>query len=394
MIDLIRRKLLISSCAMFISESVRAKDSVQSKYTTVTPEMFGAVGDGVNDDTTAIERMFEADADIISFSSHSIYKLSKTIIYKGKIKVFAANAKFLCDGDAFCFIDASGSEWNGGTFSPIKKPYIITRDTSTWEIIAEGFLSGTNGYEPSGNDLDIARRLNGTILSQNISCNLVFTSSTSNPVTNIKINNVTGTFCSIILEGCSYSEVNNCHLHGGQWDAIIFWNGVDSPANDYKTKKNYFFSRGLYNQVKDNKCFYSGHNGILFAGNDYFKVENNETFKNGESGIKTMQFDGHFHESIISRHGMIIGNISYDNYYDGIDVAASFPDDKKITTAHYTAGNHLYNNRRTGLWSNGIGNVSHKDIAHDNGYYGVLFKDKQNNLNNLSEYNNFKFYKK
>ncbi|HCU2193468.1 TPA: hypothetical protein OUI54_005403, partial [Klebsiella variicola] len=65
MIDLIRRKLLISSCAMFISESVRAKDSVQSKYTTVTPEMFGAVGDGVNDDTTAIERMFEADADII-----------------------------------------------------------------------------------------------------------------------------------------------------------------------------------------------------------------------------------------------------------------------------------------------------------------------------------------
>lgn len=53
----------------------------------VTPEMFGAVGDGITDDTDAFLRMANSSRNLVIFGNKKKYRLSETIRYRGNVSV-------------------------------------------------------------------------------------------------------------------------------------------------------------------------------------------------------------------------------------------------------------------------------------------------------------------
>ncbi|MBQ0108197.1 MAG: hypothetical protein KBS34_03620, partial [Phascolarctobacterium sp.] len=74
----------------------------------LTPEMYGAIGDGKHDDTDAFEKLLEKAGRIIHLSDGKKYKISRTLTLRAYTKIYG-NASLICDG-AYLF-DMDG-QWN------------------------------------------------------------------------------------------------------------------------------------------------------------------------------------------------------------------------------------------------------------------------------------------
>lgn len=62
----------------------------------ITPEIYGAVGDGVNDDTAAFMRCFENPGVIIMLRAGKTYLIQNTLRLKANTYIFGNNATILC----------------------------------------------------------------------------------------------------------------------------------------------------------------------------------------------------------------------------------------------------------------------------------------------------------
>lgn len=91
-----------------------------------TPEMFGAIGNGINDDTTSLQAMFNSanNSQILgenffgTFDLRHKYKTTESLNCGRPIKVDAYGAEFICTGSYPCVNFAMhNGEWSGGYFN-------------------------------------------------------------------------------------------------------------------------------------------------------------------------------------------------------------------------------------------------------------------------------------
>ncbi len=87
-----------------INEVVQMISDVPLYYTT--PEHFGAVGDGVNDDTTALQAAFDSGLDVI-FTSGKNYLTTATLTVPTNCKLYGNNAKITAGADMTSVIEAA-----------------------------------------------------------------------------------------------------------------------------------------------------------------------------------------------------------------------------------------------------------------------------------------------
>lgn len=333
---------------------------------------FGAVGDGVADDTAAIQAAISTGKPVNLMDSSKVYKVTSTIVYTGKVVLIADGATIKADVLPFRFTNATGSRVSGIKFLPITTPYTLLRNTSTWVNVVGDVVQSLEGYVPTTQDADIWSSLSAPIQNQWSSFNfggIHFCVSSTAGGSDVVVENLTGYQFCITLEGYSNSVVRDCNF-GGKREGVVFLNGV----SDYTA--SFTLPQGKSNSVVNNKIRYAAQCAILFWGNDKFTISGNSVSLNGESGIKTYQYDASNTTAVISTNGIIENNQVFDNYYDGIDAQIVYGApavDAYVSGTHITA-NRCVNNRATGITINGKYGSVVGNSCSGNGSHGISVK--------------------
>lgn len=129
---------LVAQCEAYAEMALAAAEAY------VTPEMFGAVGDGIEDDTTAIQDCLDSGEKVVVFGNNKTYKVTSAIhifanthIYLNGSKIVTANAHLFYNFDADDVITGYSGEGNitiengtieGGSISFIHAENIVFRD--------------------------------------------------------------------------------------------------------------------------------------------------------------------------------------------------------------------------------------------------------------------------
>ena len=347
--------------------------TAQSKMRdVVSVKDFGAVGDGVTDDTAAIQAAINTGKLVDLLDASNVYRITSTITRTGKVMLRSAGATIKSDVLPFRFTDASGSRISGIKFMPVTTPYTIQRNTSTWVNVAGDVVQSLEGYMPSGQDTDIWSSLPAYVQNQWSNFHpggIYFDVSSSAGGTDVVVENLTGYQFCVTIEGYSNSVVRNCTF-GGKREAINFINAVGASNGAFT------LPRGKNNSAINNKIKYAAQCAILFWGNDEFSIRGNDVSRNGESGIKTYQYDGSNSTDLISTNGVITDNHVYENYYDGIDAQITY---LVAAVDAYVSGtvvsnNLCTNNRHTGITTNGNYLTVASNQCALNGSHGISVK--------------------
>lgn len=104
-----------------------------------TPEMFGAVGDGVNDDTAAVEEAFTHPFVILS----QTYRITDMIRIENNTNIEGSNGQILCDGDTdyWLFINGVNVRISGVFFEKIDANFTYYNRAIRFEQSADAHVS-------------------------------------------------------------------------------------------------------------------------------------------------------------------------------------------------------------------------------------------------------------
>lgn len=243
------------------NDSVRQSESIRHKYTKnvyknllnyVTPEMFGAIGDGSADDTEAVQNAFDS-CDLVFFMSGKTYKVTDTIDIDNPKIVFGNRAKVKYTGNSVCFNLATpesgvkrrylfhGIEFEGANQEPTNEGIAIkfngnvvisTVENCTFRNLGcgiefSGSGSGVAAYGCLVSDCDFWRMSNYGIYAHHQSEQLQikhcwFNYGLNNDSCGIRIDNSTSTviddcviqslYNGVELRGCKPAAITNCHF--------------------------------------------------------------------------------------------------------------------------------------------------------------------------------------
>lgn len=340
----------------------------------VSVKDFGAIGDGVTDDTAAIQAAINTGVLIIF--PYGIYKITTPITYTGRVLIRGNNSTILGDGQSFNFLNASNSDITDIKFLPVTVPFTILRDPSVWNAVPAQVVQSFQGYMPSSQDADIWSGLSASIQAQQSvrpyqRPGIWFRSNSATPNTNVNVANITGYGTSVVFEGYQYSTVRNCSVGGNTGAGTVnFYNALSFDTTG--TNLGYTLARGIGNKVINNNLPYGSYCGAVFYGNDLFVMSGNNAYLNGESGLKTFQHDGTYPNAVANTHGVISGNNTYYNYYDGIDAGSVYGVAGYLLSYNAVTGNSCFNNRASGITvaQSQYGTVS-GNTCGQNGNFGI-----------------------
>ena len=93
-----------SYIATAYAETIQTVFFPSDEYDIVTPEMFGAQGDGISDDTEALQIAFECGSPVLLLPK--TYRTTSTLIIKGNISILDAGSTIRYEGkdSAICFM--------------------------------------------------------------------------------------------------------------------------------------------------------------------------------------------------------------------------------------------------------------------------------------------------
>lgn len=339
---------------------------------SVSPEMFGAVGDGIKDDSLAMKMCFDSKKKVI-FKKNAKYLWTKKIVVTGAINVDAQNATILCDEVFLEVIDGAGSSWLGGVMNTITQPYIVSYNNN-WSV--SKLSSPGSGRMPFYDEPNI----NNEIKNQRIGCCLLFRSSSELIQIGLNVKNLTANNGALIIAGFSEVTVDNCKVKGGSHIACIaIINGSKEPLLwGYSTNdiSDYEYGRGRKIIIKNCYLYECANNGLYITGTDDVHVDNCKFIDNGESGIKT----GQYVQRWWTTPNRCCSSVDITNcyaagqYYDGFDLQNAFGSGKKLYKDSFvTSENNIsIHNRRAGFISQGGGNKFFNCHAEGNGIHGIM----------------------
>lgn len=337
----------------FTGSAITNVEAKLAQYVSVKD--FGAVGDGVADDTTAIQAATNT-GNAVYFPAGT-YKVSGvtytgTVVWRGE----GATSKILSDTVVLTVTDGDNSQIDNLYLENETAPWIISRNPANWTAIPAVVQSNGPGYQPTANDTDIWSTLSSAQQNQDIGPKIVF----DGEATGIEISQIYGRFVSVILYNCSNSVVRDCDFRAGKNFAagIVFWN-MDGAL-----------PLGTMNRAINNVVRYPSFCGITFARNVDGLVQGNQVEYAGESGIKTYQ-------DIVSGvpaycfRMQVLGNYTKYSYYDGFDLQAQQALVGVIDTRHNVADNSTFGNYRSGYIMDGRNCLFVNNYSRSSGLTGM-----------------------
>lgn len=325
----------------------------------VSVKDFGAVGDGVTDDSTAIRRA-TATGKSVYFPAGQ-YRMLSTVEHTGRVVWYCyGDATIISDIDVLIVTSGKNSRVTDLDLVAFTEPEIITRDD--FGNLIGGLHRGGLGYQPTVNDGDIWPTLTPAQQAQDIGPKIAFKGNASN----ICVSGLTGDFLSIMLLDTTNSRVRDCSFRAGRNFAggIVFWN-IDGQA-------------GNNNKATNNVVSYASNSGIIFARNFNGSAIGNTISYVGESGIKTYQNDIGAVDARCYRMLVNDNTISFPQY-DGIDLANDYPVSGLRDSRHIAVGNDVYGAGQTGLHIDGFYCLVASNrfrACGSNGMYSILNKSK------------------
>jgi len=347
--------------------------SVTKEINSVNVKDFGAKGDGINDDSNALQAATNT-GKIVIFDSGK-YLLAKTIKYTGKVQWKGKGKSTIIISDSVVIIvkNGSGSTLQSLLFNNKTNPVIVRRDWNNPAKKPTISVAVGNGYQPTINDGDVYGTLSQSNQKQDVGPSVVFRGD----ATGITIDRIYGNMVSILINDAQKSIVSNCSFRGGKntFGGIVFSN---------------LNKRGIGNEALNNHIKSASYCGIVFIGNSNGVIKGNTCEYNGESGIKLYQND--IGKANARCYRMLIeSNICQYNYYDGFDLQADYPRNGLAQTFNYVYNNKAQHNFKTGYIVDGVGLNFIKNYAGNNWGSGVnafnnksLFSDNTFDNNNLS----------
>lgn len=341
----------------------------------VNPIDFGAVGNGIADDTAALQAAINTGKVVYLGDFTKTYFVTATITYTGQVVIKGDGATIKTNVQWLKVTDGSNSVLSGFEVMPATIPFTIKRDTITWAVPT--VTQTLEGYIPGALDTDIwpinpaQQAVNNTIKPS-----IYFTVSSSNGAQNLEVTGITGYQLCLIIEGYTNINIHDNNYGGGQtsYAAITVLNGVNVSYNSIPL--GFTLPRGVNNSVNNNIIKYATLCAITWFGNDEFNCSNNTVSFNGETGIKTYQYDGVPGPSAtincVNTRGRFIGNESSDNFYDGLDLQVIYGlPFVYIFGGTIVQGNISERNRRTGYNSNAASMTYTGNFANENGSDGI-----------------------
>ncbi|EGW38463.1 right-handed parallel beta-helix repeat-containing protein [Desulfosporosinus sp. OT] len=337
---------LICTLVLFLFFLLLGKQTAAEKSTQVNPDAdiarsslnikkYGAIGDGVSDDTVSIQDAFNelANGQSLYFPPGN-YKINDTLQFYGKqnIGIIGHEAKIIMTnntknimrlgngaGGASIRYHISGLDINGGSTSG----YAIGVDTGGGTYMQNCIIQDCQIY-----NCNTGIYLGG---DYNVILNNTFESCTKAGILNdcssyalIEGNTFKTCFNSINLQLPYYNEVLNNHVIESSNFGILVGGTAKSEvhcliANNIILGANNLVVKGLTGiwivagvgkvEINNNLVAYCGQHGIKSLGNDV-SIISNRCYNNNVSGIIVDN---------CSRNSLI-GNKCYDNGHDGIDI--------------------------------------------------------------------------
>lgn len=159
------------------------KDAVfRSRLNLTSPEMFGAVGDGITDDTNALQRALNTKS--VKLKPNSVYKVSNTLIIPSDTVILGSGTIKIADNSAL----------SNGIFNASSKSNIVITDVIFDCNVQNqpGFAQGTGPYN----------------------CPIQLISSSNITVSNCKFNGIYGN--CVLVDSCDgYINIENNNFVGG-----------------------------------------------------------------------------------------------------------------------------------------------------------------------------------
>lgn len=346
----------------------------------VTPQEFGALGNGSHDDTSAIQQAVNTGFPVV-FPLGLTYLITSPITATAPVILLGTGATILGDCSTFQLYGAavSNSVIIGFNFQPVTTPTTINNNPQTWTQTLGMVTASFNGYMPTSQDAIWASLSAPVQNQQNVRAyqrpGIWVKVTNANPITNIYIANIRGLASSIVLEGCQYSKVENCTLTGNTGEAtILLNNGINYDTTG--TLLAYTIPRGIGNKILNNDLSFASYCGIALGGNDAFTISGNSCYNNGESAIKTLPHDGsaQYTTAVACTSGVVSGNTSFWQYYDGLDIGSVYGVPGYLPAMTCVTGNTSYQNRATGITVEGTLNMSVVgNMCWENGTDGINY---------------------
>lgn len=196
----------------------------------VTPQMFGAVGDGVTDDSEALQKMFNANRTIFAIDKTKKYLITKTINILSNQHDITLLGMIHYIGDKYAFNFTCDSTADG------KKKGRVSGNIAFGSIYADN--GGCLAFYPKNGNYGYVSDMQLTAKKLNCKTNCIYVYSTGwlneNVIREINFLGGMHAFYCEMLEGAEISRLtfDRCHIEGPTNGIYINTNG--NTTNDIK----------------------------------------------------------------------------------------------------------------------------------------------------------------
>ena len=100
----------------------------------VNPADYGAIGDGIADDTAALQAAINTGSAVYLGDFTKTYLVTSTVQYTGQAVIFGHGATIKTNIQWLKVIDGDNSVLSGFQVLPATIPYTVKRNTTTWAV--------------------------------------------------------------------------------------------------------------------------------------------------------------------------------------------------------------------------------------------------------------------
>lgn len=267
----------------------------------ITPEQYGAVGDGVTDDTTAFTTMFNAITETtanktIMCNPNAEYIITNRITINSSFVVFNGNGCIMNSGNNSCFAIAANA--HDLTFINVNfvENFIVDSDNESNYAIATISNSNSERYEAYNISIENCYFTGGVFgVSLNNAGNCIIKNCIFEEFV-YKPNDLSGGY-AILEQSCVNVAIENCIFKTGTYGRHSIYVSVKQTKTEYKYSENITINNCLFDnskmQLQDTGAFYSTSTTAVVVRACRGFTMNNCELKKGTAIIALNDVDGY-----------------------------------------------------------------------------------------------------